>query len=288
MVDQQDTVPGDQVPGVGTAPDAPEEPDTYDWPAIVDGLNRYLRLGAAPVGLKMLDTVADMEAIDRIRRPDGQLMLDQIIAQARWNGWTLGVTGDDLGAQCAAPVGLLPTTEGGRLPTTLQWRESTNMSGVWFGSDEDAIAHQQAMDILPSGRYEALAVSPLTSGRLDPPDICLIYATPGQMIIFINGLQFHGYKKFDFTAVGESACADSWGRALKTGEPSLSIPCFAERRFGGVQDNELLMAIPPAYLPKAIDGMAKLSRNGLRYPIAPLGIQADPAQSLARSYANRS
>ena len=235
----------------------------------------------------MLDTVAEMEAIDRIRRPDGQLMLDQIIAQARWNGWTLGVTGDDLGAQCAAPVGLLPTTEGGRLPTTLQWRESTSMSGVWFGSDEDAIAHQQAMDVLPSGRYEALAVSPLTSGRLDPPDICLIYATPGQMIILINGLQFHGYKKFEFTAVGESACADSWGRALKTGEPSLSIPCFAERRFGGVQDNELLMALPPRYLPKAIDGMAKLSRNGLRYPIAPLGIQADPAQSLARSYGNR-
>jgi len=282
MVKQQESVPG-----VGVAPDAPPEPDSYDWPAIVDGLNRYLRLGATPVGLKMFDTVADMEAIDRIRRPDATFMLDQVIAQARWNGWTLGVTGDDLGAQCAAPVGLLPTAEGGRLPTMMQWRDSTNMSGVWFGSDEDAIAHQQAMDVLPSGRYEALAVSPLTSGRLDPPDICLIYATPGQMIIMINGLQFHGYKKFEFSVVGESACADSWGRALRTGEPSVSIPCFAERRFGGVQDEELLMAIPPRYLPKAIDGMAKLSRNGLRYPIAPLGIQADPAQSLARSYGNR-
>ncbi len=158
------------------------------------------------------------------------------------------------------------------------------MSGVWFGTDEDAIAHQEAMDCLPPGRYEALVVSPLTSGRLAPPDVCLLYGTPGQMIILVNGLQFHGYKKFEFSVVGESSCADSWGRALRTGEPSLSIPCFAERRFGGVQDNELLMAIPPRYLPKAIDGMARLSRNGLRYPISPLGIQADPAQSLARSY----
>ena len=65
------------------------------------------------------------------------------------------------------------------------------------------------MDCVPYGRYRAMAVSPLTSGRLEPPDICLIYGTPGQMIFFINGLQWTGYKKLSFTSVGESACADS-------------------------------------------------------------------------------
>ena len=79
--------------------------------------------------------------------------------------------------------------------------------------------------------FGALAVAPLASGRLDPPDIALFYATPGAMIYFINGLQYSGYKRFDWSVVGESACADSWGRALRTREPSLSIPCFAERRF---------------------------------------------------------
>ena len=101
------------------------------------------------------------------------------------------------------------------------------------------------MDVVPYGRYRAMAVSPLTSGRLDPPDICLIYGTPGQMIFFINGLQWSGYKKMSFTSVGESACADSWGKALKTGEPALTIPCYAERRYGGVADDEMLMAMPP-------------------------------------------
>jgi uncharacterized protein (DUF169 family) len=263
-------------PGIGVAPDAPPEPDSYDWPAIVEGLNRYLRLGATPIGMKMFETVAEMEAVPGVRRPQGNFVLDQLVAQARWNGWTMGVTGDDVGAQCAAPVGLYSKMS--------EWRVSTNMSGVWFADDEGAIAHQQAMDVLPDGMYRALAISPLTTGRLDPPDVCLIYGSPGQMIILINALQFHNYKKFEFSVVGESACADSWGRALKTGEPSLSIPCFAERRFGGVQDHELLMAIPPRYLPKAIEGLAALSKNGLRYPIAPLGIQADPAESLRRSY----
>ena len=70
------------------------------------------------------------------------------------------------------------------------------------------------MQCVPDGRYEALAVAPLASGRLDPPDIALFYATPGAMIYFINGLQWSGYKRFDWSVVGESACADSWGRAL--------------------------------------------------------------------------
>jgi hypothetical protein len=123
------------------------------------------------------------------------------------------------------------------------------------------------MSVVPHGRYKAMAVSPLASGRLDPPDICLIYATPGQMILLINGLQWAGYQRFDWSVVGESSCADSWGRALATGEASLSIPCYAERRYGGVLDDELLMALPPADLPKAIAGMQALAKNGLRYPM---------------------
>jgi uncharacterized protein (DUF169 family) len=130
-----------------------------------------------------------------------------------------------------------------------------------------------------------MVVSPLASGRLDPPDICLVYATPGQMIILINGLQWKNYRRFDFSVVGETACADSWGRALATDEPSLSLPCFAERRYGGVPDEEMLMALPPRYLPIAIEGMKALAANGLRYPIAPYGIQNDVRAGMGVSYA---
>lgn len=141
--------------------------------------------------------------------------------------------------------------------------------------------------MVPYGRYEAMAVSPLSSGRLNPPDICLVYATPGQMIILINGLQYTGYKKFEWGVVGETACADSWGRALATGEPSLSLPCFAERRYGGVPDEEMLMALSPSHLAKAIVGMKALAKNGLRYPIAPYGIQSDVRAGMGVSYAKK-
>jgi uncharacterized protein (DUF169 family) len=140
------------------------------------------------------------------------------------------------------------------------------------------------MDVVPYGRYRAMAVSPLASGRLDPPDVCLLYGTPGQMIFVINALQWRGYRKLSFTSVGESACADSWGRALRTGEPALTIPCYAERRYGGVADDELLMALPPRYLPVILEGLAALARNGFRYPVPSWGIQADARAGLAASY----
>ena len=119
---------------------------------------------------------------------------------------------------------------------------------------------------------------------MDQPDIALFYATPGAMMYFINGLQWHGYKRFDWSCVGESACADSWGRALKTREPSLSIPCFAERRYGGVTDDEMLMALPVEYIAKALQGMQALAKNGLRYPFPNYGIQQDARAGMAASY----
>ncbi|MEZ5342114.1 MAG: hypothetical protein R2706_11905 [Acidimicrobiales bacterium] len=49
------------------------------------------------------------------------------------------------------------------------------------------------MHTVEYGKYQAMAVSPLVTGRLDPPDIAMIYATPAQMILLINGLQWSGH-----------------------------------------------------------------------------------------------
>ena len=249
----------------------------FDWPAIVQSLNNLLRLKAIPIGMKLFERVEDMQAVPKIRRPTGIHTTDQIVAQAARLGFTIGITNDDLvGAQCGAVIGLHPQDS--------EWLSGKRMAGVWYATVEDAGAHQAAMNVVPYGKYQAMAVSPLAAGRLDPPDICLFYATPGQMMYFINGLQWAGYKRFDWSVVGESACADSWGRALRTREPSLSIPCYAERRYGGVLDEEMLMALPPEYLPKAIAGMLALSKNGLRYPFPPYGIQSDARAGLGASY----
>ena len=81
----------------------------FDGGAIVDSLNRLLRLRTSPVAMKRFRTVADMEQVPRLRRPTAIHTTDQIVGQAARNGWTVGFTADDLvGDQCAAVVGLHP------------------------------------------------------------------------------------------------------------------------------------------------------------------------------------
>ena len=227
--------------------------------------------------MKLFSTKEEMEEVEKIRRPNGVFTTDQIVGQACRNGWTVGITAEDLvGAQCSTVIGLHPRSE--------EWLSGKHMAGVWFETEEESSKHQNAMDAVPFGEYEAKVDSPIYSGRLDPPDICLIYSTPAHIILFITGLQRYGSQNLEWGHVGQSAGPDSWGRALKTGEPSLSIPCFAERRYGGVMEDELLMAIPPHFLPKVIEGLERLSRNGLRYPIAPYGINNDAKAGMGVSY----
>jgi uncharacterized protein (DUF169 family) len=249
-----------------------------DVKALGADLERLLKLRSHVFGMKLFENRADMEAIPKIRRPKAVHALDQVVAQAARLGWTVGITADDLvGAQCRAVVGL-------GAAKTEDWYSGRHMTGVWFETQDGAAAHQAAMNCVPDGRYEALAVGPVSSGRLENPDIVLFYATPGAMMYVINGLQWSGYAKFDWGVVGESACADSWGRALSTRQPSLSIPCFAERRYGGVLDDEMLFASPPDHLVKAVAGMEALARNGFRYPFPQYGIQNDVRAGMAASY----
>jgi uncharacterized protein (DUF169 family) len=221
------------------------ERTTHDWRALVGELNALLRLRTTVIGMKLFERVEDMEAVPRIRRPKAVHTTDQVVSMASRLGWTVGITAEDLVAnQCRAVIGLGPQDEA--------WRSGREFVGMWHATPDDARRRQEAQTVVPYGRYRAMAVSPLEAGRLDPPDICLVYATPGQMILFINGLQWTGYRKFDWSV--------------------------------GVPDDEMLMALPPRFLPVAIEGMQALAKNGIRYPIAPYGIQNDVRAGLAAGY----
>jgi len=246
-------------------------------------LETVLKLRVPPVGLQQIKLAEDLQTIPRLRRPQAVHTMDQIVAQAARLGWTVGVTAQDLvGDQCRVVVGLGQEDA--------NWHTGQHMAGVWFATVEDAARHQAAMHCVPRGQYQALVAAPLRKwgstqdAIAGAPDIAMFYATPGAMMYFINGLQWRGYRNFQWNVVGESSCADSWGRALKTREPSLSIPCFAERRYGGVLDDEMLMALTVADIAKALDGMQALARNGLRYPFPQYGIQMDVRAGMGVSY----
>ena len=161
-----------------------------EWDSLLARLQALLRIRTTPIGMKLFRTIEEMEAVSRIRRPDSIHTTDQIVGMAARLNWTVGITQRDLvGAQCGAVLGLHPQDE--------EWLSGDRMKGVWFETLEDSSAHQHAIDCVPFGTYAAMSVSPLNTKRLNPPDICLIYATPAQMIILINGLQWRGYNKLE-------------------------------------------------------------------------------------------
>jgi uncharacterized protein (DUF169 family) len=251
---------------------------------LAEQLNQLLRLRTNSIGMKLFTDLDAMNAVPGLRRPaKGKTFSTcQLVSQARYAGFTLGITLENIpnNSSCSSVIGLDTVGE--------IYTSGRKMEGVWFQNREAAAAHQAGMPRPDPTGNVGLVVSPLRTARLDPPDICLFYANPAQMILFINGLQWKTYQRFDFSITGESACADSWGHALKTRKASLSIPCFAERRYGGVADDELLMACPPSDLARAVEGLHGLSRAGLRYPIVPFSAQVEPAEGMAKSYAGKS
>jgi len=84
--------------------------------------------------------------------------------------------------------------------------------------------------------------------------------------------------------VGESSCSDAIARCYLTGKPSLTIPCYGERRYGHARDEDLAMAIPAGMMEKALQGMEVLYRRGIRYPISYAGAEQDLASAFPMSY----
>src|ERR1700710_1095121 len=227
-------------------------PTTQDAPAM-DGkaiadlgeqLNQLLRLRTFPIGMKLFEDIAEMEAVPVLRRPTKGKTFStcQLVTQSRMAGFTLGITTENVPpfSSCSSVIGLDAPGE--------IYTSGRKMEGVWFENRAAAAAHQAQMPRVSPGAWNGLAISPLRTGRPSPPDVCLFYGNPAQMILFINGLQWRNYQRYDFSITGESACADSWGSALKNPKVSLSIPCYAERRYGGGADQEELMAAPTAPL----------------------------------------
>jgi len=241
-----------------------------------------LRIRTIPIGMKLFEDADEMMAIPGVRTPtaDFHFTMCQLVGQARTTGFTLGIQHENtrMNSNCGGIVGLNKPSD--------SYLTGENMDGVWFENREASRQHQAQMTRVEPN-YNGICAAPLRSGRLDPPDIVLFYANPAQTILFVNGLQWKRYKRYDMTITGESACSDSWGRALATGETSISIPCFAERRYGGVADDEMLLAMPPDEFVRGMEGLAGLGKVGLRYPIPPYGPQMDPASGMEVSYPGR-
>lgn len=237
-----------------------------EWRDISEQLEKALRLRSLPIGLKLLENAKELDKIKH-RKPDQNILFCQLLTQARTFGWTIGFTSEDLvDSICAHVVGLRAEAYE---PFLLAVGE------VWF-KDKKTALQKYAPENFPCipHKFEAAVLSPLAAGRIDP-DLIILYGNPAQAMRFINGVQWENYEKMEISSCGESACSDSIGLSYTTGKPKVAIPCFGERRFGHVQDDELIMVLPSEYVDTLLRGLDALDKKGARYPISFWGAQTD-------------
>ena len=246
-----------------------------DWAGLTQDIEHLLRLRTSPIAYKRLAKVEEMDTIPEVTRLDRRATFCQVPGMVRSMGLTLGVTRDNFGERCARINGLAPTTE-----KEVNW-EAEGFANTWFANVEEARKQMAEYPLVPPG--EAIVLAPLASGKFHP-DVILIYGNPAQMMLLMNGLQFKDYERFQFFFIGEGACADSLAQCYTTGKPALAIPCMGERAFGAVTEDEMVMALPPGMMTKAVEGLKALKSRGISYPIMYLGPLCDPSPVLMQIY----
>ncbi len=239
-------------------------------------LSNDLRLRTYPVAFKNLALASEMAQIEGVKPWHKTCTFCQMPYLARVLGMTVGITREDgMLERCKRIHGLMPVSD-----QTMQ-EESQMLSRTWMPSPEEAMVQQNDYPRIPPG--EAIVLGPLEKVKFDP-EVILIYGNPAQIMMIMCGLQKIKYERFPFFFIGEGACADSLAQCYETGRPSLAIPCYGERSMGQVADDEIVIALKPEDLSRALQGMDLLKRVGFRYPITMIGGMLNPMSALASFY----
>ena len=247
----------------------------YDWKDITDRLNQMLRISGT-AGIKWIRTEEELQAIPKARIHEKRFPPCTIISQAIQFGWTSVCKCENVHANyCRGIHGMFERDE--------KWYSGEMFNKVWFCDIEDSKAHNKALECVPA-EYIAMVASPLVSGRIEEPDVCVMYISSSQAFMLLSGYQYNNYEKLEFTFVGESTCSDSWVHTFITGKPGMALPCFADKKFAGVGEWEIRVTFKPEGLVRALEGVEAMWKNGLRYPIASYSLTTDMLAGLPPHY----
>jgi len=246
------------------------------WTEFAHEMERHLRLRTYPIAYKRLEKAKELEKIPGVVRLARGFSFCQLPTMARrGEGLTIGVTRDDpINPRCARIFGLAATTK------EQLAGEVVYFTNTYFTTEEEARRQMASYPLIPPG--EAIVVAPLASVSFTP-DVVLVYGTPAQLMVLMCALQVKDFERFQFFFIGEGSCSDSLAECYVNGKPALSIPCYGERSFGAVEEDELVLAIPPGMVAKAVDGLATLRTRRRGYPLAFLGPACDPIEAMRRT-----
>ena len=233
-----------------------------------------LALRGRLVGVKLLEDRKQVKDIAKIKDTEGILTSCQRIQMARIIGWTTWETKENTVPFCSYILGLCPK------PQDIESGELT--AGIWCRSLEDAKKRHDAFPVIQP-EFDAAVFGPVERGHFEP-DVILVYGTPCQIMMVLDAVHWVKYEVNQFIDTGGSSCATTIGRTYTTGKISMAIPDYGERRYGHVQEDELVVSMKPDELDRVMEGLEGLGKIGLRYPLPFWGVQAETYPGYPEKY----
>ncbi|MBI3978614.1 MAG: DUF169 domain-containing protein [Chloroflexi bacterium] len=224
-------------------------------------LTQYIRPQTFPLGVKLLESVADLPP--RVRRPLPDLGIKVAICQAigiaRRYGWSLAITREDL----SCPLALTPF---GFAPAIDHYVEGNACVNIYTRSKEAGARTEAIVPRLPTGRYQAVVIAPLARANF-APDVAVVYGNSAQVMRLVQGALWDEGGALPSLAAGRIDCAEMVVRTFLTGRPHFVLPCSGDRIYGLTADDEMVFSMPFGWAGAVVEGLKGTHTAGIRYPI---------------------
>jgi uncharacterized protein (DUF169 family) len=227
-----------------------------------DLLCRYLKLSTPPVALRMCASKAGLPPKVKIPRKDWGLDFRacQAVHVARRYEIAVAVPKDEM----PCPTGAVAL--GFYKPNAVYY------SGLYLSPMEMS---QQAKKVrakntpkLKAGKYSYLLAAPLDQAAFQP-DVILIYGNPGQISRLVQAAVLKTGKALSAQTTVATACAEWVSAAMNTGQCQYVFPCDGERKYGALDDSEMVFSIPYQKMEEILSALkiANESREIRKYPV---------------------
>jgi len=232
---------------------------------------KYLKLSTSPVAVKMCTSKDELpaEAIIPSNEWNIDLRACQAVQVARRYEITIAVPRHEM----PCPTGSVAL--GFYAPNDLYW--SGRCLSPPYMSQEAKQVRAKNTPKLEAGKYEYLVASPLDKASYDP-DLIVIYGNPGQISKAIQAAVLEtGESLVAKTAIG-TACSEWISAAMITQECQYAFPCDGERRFGAIDDSEMIFSLPYEKTQEILKALkrAYYSKEHRKYPVEKYLIHQGP------------
>lgn len=217
---------------------------------------RLLRLRTYPVGVRLCPAE---EELAQGKVPAVKLTLCQMIKGAAHAGWQLACPKDQMGCFTAQLI--------------LGFRQQTEKDvehHVRQFTDDEQVARRMIENKpkLPFGQMAGVLTGPL--GEF-PPDVLVFVVDALQALGLIEAYTYSTGESLSFVnGVSSAACSYGVVAAYQSGKPNLAIPCVGAKRYGQLQDNELLFTVPLAVAETMLANAQAMEQGG-KWPIPIVG-----------------